>query len=42
MTCTWVVAATVWDQQPDDRLGSVVALSPDGGSTWIAIPPPPA
>jgi hypothetical protein len=42
MTCTWVVAATVWDQRPDDQLGSVVSLSPDGGTTWLAIPPPPA
>ena len=24
------------------NLGSVVSVSPDGGTTWYAVPPPPA
>ena len=37
-----VVAAQTWDQRDDPDLGSVVSVSADGGTTWTAIPAPPA
>jgi hypothetical protein len=37
-----VVAAQAWEQRDDPELGSVVSVSADGGTTWTAVPPPPA
>jgi hypothetical protein len=37
-----VVAAQAWDQQDHPDLGSVVSVSADGGTTWTAVPAPPA
>ncbi|HEU4420985.1 MAG TPA: sialidase family protein [Pilimelia sp.] len=39
-TAGWVVAAPVWDQREEPELGSVVWLSPDNGTTWLALPAP--
>jgi hypothetical protein len=36
-----VVAADGWEQSDDPRLGSVVSVSPDGGTTWSAVPATP-
>jgi hypothetical protein len=37
-----IVAAQVWDQRQDPELASVVSVSADGGTTWTAVPAPPA
>jgi hypothetical protein len=37
-----IVAAQGSDRGDDPDRGSVVSVSPDGGTTWYAVPPPPA
>jgi hypothetical protein len=37
-----IVAAQIWDQRETPDVASVVSVSADGGTTWTAIPAPPA
>jgi hypothetical protein len=37
-----VVAGQAWGQQENPDLDSVVSVSADGGTTWTAVPAPPA
>jgi hypothetical protein len=37
-----VVAGQAWDQRESPDLDSVVSVSADGGTTWTAVPAPPA
>jgi hypothetical protein len=37
-----IVATPASDQRDDPNLGSLASVSTDGGTTWIAVPPPAA
>jgi hypothetical protein len=39
-TADWVVAPPAWVENPTPAVGSLASLSPDGGTTWIAVPGP--